>query len=94
MEEEKLRKESLLEKSALFLDLPMDLVASLPNLTMMGDRELRLFGYKGILSLGRNEIHVDGGKWVLEISGRDLEIRGMRKGELLLTGFIQGLRLL
>ena len=92
--EEKNRKEGLLEKASVWMDLPGDAVAGLPCLELVGDRELRLENYRGILSCTKEEIHVDGGKWVLRIAGRELEIRAMRERELLITGWLDRLELI
>lgn len=91
---EKARRETVLERASVFLDVPMDTMAGLPSLELVGDRELRMENYRSILSCGKEEIHVDGGKWVLHISGRSLEIRAMREGELLITGWIDKLELM
>ncbi len=87
------RKEGLLEKAAHWLDVPADTLAGLPSLELIGDRELRMEQYRGVLFCGKEEIHVDGGKWVLCIVGQDLEIRAMREQELLITGWISRLEL-
>ncbi len=92
--EEKKRKESLLEKASQLFDLPGDAVAGLPTLELIGDRELRLEHYRGILSCSKEELHVDGGKWVLRILGRDLEICAMREEELLISGWVEKLELM
>ncbi len=88
------RRESLREKAARLLDLPVDGVADLPKASLTGERELYLENYKGVLSYGREEIHVDGGPWVLRITGRELEIKAMRARELRIVGWITGLTLL
>lgn len=87
------RKEGVLEKTSDWLDLPADVLAGLPRLELTGDRELYLENYRGILSYSREELHVDGGKWVLLIRGRELEIRAMREKELLIVGWIDGMEL-
>ena len=94
MEERQRRKEGFREKTSRLLALPADGVAGVPRVEMTGDRELYLEHYKGILSYGREEIHVDGGAWVLRILGRELEIKAMRAGELRITGWVAGLELL
>ncbi|MFR1233771.1 MAG: YabP/YqfC family sporulation protein [Evtepia gabavorous] len=76
------RKNQSSEKTSRLLDLPADGVAGVPKVELLGDRELYLENYKGILSYGKEELHVDGGAWVLRISGRDLEIKAMREQEL------------
>ena len=87
------RKEGLLEKTSTWFDLPADILAGLPRLEMTGDRELHLENYRGILSYSREELHLDGGKWVLMVRGRDLEIRVMREKELLIVGWIDSMEL-
>ena len=74
------RKISLREKTSRLLDLPADGVAGVPKVELLGDRELYLENYKGILSYGKEELHVDGGAWVLRISGRDLRSRPCGSG--------------
>lgn len=88
------RKISLREKTSRLLDLPADGVAGVPKVELLGDRELYLENYKGILSYGKEELHVDGGAWVLRISGRDLEIKAMRERELRIFGWVSKLEIL
>ena len=88
------RKICLREKTSRLLDLPADGVAGVPKVELLGDRELYLENYKGILSYGKEELHVDGGAWVLRISGRDLEIKAMRERELRIFGGVSKLEIL
>ena len=93
-EEERQRRLGLLEKASQWLDLPGEALAGLPRLELVGDHELRMENYRGILSCSKEEIHVDGGKWVLRIRGRELLIRAMREHELLITGWVDTLELM
>ena len=61
--------------------------------TLLGDRELRMEYHKGILAYGPEEIHIAGGKMVVVVRGRELELRSMNPTELLITGYIAGLEL-
>ena len=88
------RKERLREKTLRILDLPADAAGAVPSLAMTGDRDLYLTSYRGILAYGREEIHVDGGGWILRIRGSGLEILAMRVGELRVTGWIRELALI
>ena len=54
----KRKKESVLERTAQVFDLPGDLVAGLPRMELVGDRELRMENHKGILAYGTEEIHI------------------------------------
>ena len=86
------RKESILEKTAQVLDLPPD-VAGLPRIELLGDRELRVEYHKGILAYGSEEIHISGGKIIIRVLGRGLELRSMNAEQLLITGHIHSLEL-
>ena len=89
----KRKKESVLERTAQVFDLPGDLVAGLPRMELIGDRELRMENHKGILAYGTEEIHVSGGKLILKIRGKGLELKAMNASELLITGEIEGVDL-
>lgn len=91
--EKKARKEGLLEKTAEVFDLPGDVVAGLPRLELLGDRQLRMENHRGILAYGSEEIHVSGGKLIVKIRGSNLELRAMNALELLITGDITGVDL-
>ena len=86
----KRKREGILEKTAEVFDLPGDLVAGLPRVELVGNRELRMENHRGILAYGTEEIHISGGKLILKIRGEDLELRSMNAGELLITGHIRG----
>ena len=82
----KRKKESVLERTAQVFDLPGDLVAGLPRMELVGDRELRMENHRGILAYGSEEIHISGGKLILKVRGEGLELRSMNAGEVLING--------
>ena len=91
--EKKGRKEGLLERTAEVFDLPGDVVAGLPRVELLGDRQLRMENHRGILAYGEEEIHVSGGKLIVKVRGRGLALRAMNASELLITGEIAGVDL-
>lgn len=91
--EGKPRREGILERAASALDLPADVLAGLPRLEMVGDRELRMEHHRGILSYGPEEILVSGGPFVVKIRGRELDLRAMTGMELYVTGYIASIEL-
>ena len=91
--EEKRRKEGVREKAARAFDLPGE-SAGLPRLELTGDREVFLEHYRDILSYSREELTVDGGKWMVRITGRDLEIKAMSLGQLRIIGWVSGLEII
>ena len=85
------RRETLLERAAQALEMPGDAVAGLTRIELLGDRELRMEAHKGILAYGPSEIHISGGKLVVQVKGEGLELRSMNPTELLITGQIRSL---
>ena len=84
------RKESILEKTSEALDIPSDILTGFPRIELLGDREMRMENHKGILAYGSEEIHISGGKLVVRVRGRGLELRAMDPAQLLITGHIDG----
>lgn len=94
MAEREERKQSVGERAARRFAVPVDGVAGVPRAEVLGDNEVFLEHYRGILAYGREEIHVDGGGWVLRILGQGLEIKAMRAGELRIFGRVTSLTFL
>ena len=92
--EEKQRRQSLLERTARAFDLPVDGIAGLPRVELVGDGELRMENHRGILAYGTREIHISGGAFGVRVSGEELELRTMNSLELLITGRIRAVELL
>lgn len=93
MEEKRNRRIRLLERTAEAFDLPTDVVAGLPRLELMGDREFRMENHKGILAYGTQEIHISGGAFGVKVTGEGLELRVMNGLELLITGQISSIQI-
>lgn len=88
------RRQGLLEKTARVFDLPVDAVAGLPRVELVGDGELRMENHRGILSYGTSEIHISGGAFGVRVCGEELELRTMNGLELLITGHIRAVELI
>ena len=86
--EKQRRRPVLREKAAQMFDLPADVVAGVPKLEVVGDREFRMENHRGILSCSEEEIHISGGIYLVKVSGCDLEVRSMTGLEVLVTGKI------
>lgn len=81
------------EKVAALFSLPKDSVGSVPVLELVGDGALYLEHYQDILSYSQEELCVDGGSWMLRVTGQNLEIKAMRMGQLRVEGKIFGVAL-
>ena len=91
--EKKGRRPVLREKTAQIFDLPVDVIAGVPRLELVGDSEFRMENHKGILSCSESEIHISGGIYLVKVWGQALEVRAMTGFEVLVTGKIAGIEL-
>lgn len=81
---------SPLDGLAELFDLPADLVAGLPHLDMVGDRQLYVEHHQGILSYGVLCIDVNTAMGILRVRGERLELLAMTAEELRIGGKILG----
>ncbi len=65
------RKESFLEKTSAALDLPSDVVAGMPRIELLGDREFRMEYHKGILATARTRSTSPAESWWCGSRARD-----------------------
>lgn len=86
-------KGGLLARASRAFDVPGDVLAGLPRIELIGTDELRMEQHKGILAYGPEEIHISGGKLVVQVKGHGLELRAMSPTELLITGEIRSVEL-
>lgn len=88
MAEGRVRRRSPAEKAAQLFSLPADAVAGLPLVELVGDRQLRVERHRGILAYDPQEIHISGGRVTIRVRGLGMELKGMNRLELLITGQI------
>lgn len=88
MERERRVKRPLSEAAELF-DLPADVVAGLPHVEMMGDRQFYMERHRGILSYDQEEIDINGEGLIVKVSGSGLELVSMTGEALRIQGKIQ-----
>ena len=60
---------------------------------LVGKRELRMDNHRGILSYGPEEISVSGGRILVRIRGKGLELSAMTEGSVFITGEIRSVEL-
>ncbi|MBR3569652.1 MAG: sporulation protein [Oscillibacter sp.] len=77
--------------AAELFDLPADVVAGLPRLELIGDRQLYLERHLGILSYSEERIDANTPAGVLRIGGHDLTLLAMSGEELRVGGAILSL---
>ena len=70
------------------VDLPAGIVAGLPRLEMVGDRQLYLERHTGILSYSETQIDVNTPGGVLRVTGEGLSLMAMTGEEVRIGGRI------
>lgn len=84
------RKENIFERAAETFDLPGEVVAGQPQVTITGFRRVFVENHKGLLEYGDNVISLKCGRGVIKVRGNRLDLRSMTDAEILITGEIDG----
>jgi sporulation protein YqfC len=79
----------VLTRAAELFDLPGEVVAGLPKITMTGDRRIHIENHRGLLEYDAALISVNCGGAILCVYGARLELVSMTAEELLITGAIR-----
>lgn len=82
------RRKGLVSRAIDVFDLPGEVLAGLPKLTMVGNGRLHIETHKGVLEYDSSLIVVNGGRLILKIRGEGLEIAAMSAEEMLIRGHI------
>ena len=80
------RSTELMSRAAEAFDLPPDLVAGLPHMELLGDREFLMEGHRGILSYDNRCIVVATGMGAVQVQVEGLELLCMNEGQLRIGG--------
>ncbi len=81
-------KRGIFEKAAERLDLPGEIVANLPVVTVTGCRKVHIENHRGIIGCDTEAISVNCGKVTLKIEGSGLELKGMTDAEIMVMGTV------
>ncbi len=84
-------KKSLIDRAVDTFDLPGEVLAGMPKLTVTGNRRLHIECHKGILEYDGGLIAINGGSVIIKIRGDGLDICSMSAEEILIKGFIVGI---
>ena len=90
MERNRKERHRVLEGVAELFDLPVDVVAGLPRLEMVGDRQLYLEHHTGILAYSETQIDANTAGGVLRVTGEGLTLLAMTGEALRIGGRIHG----
>ncbi len=83
------RDGGVLAAAAELFDLPADVIAGLPRLEMVGNRQLYLEHHTGLLAYTEEQIDANTSAGVLRVRGKGLTLMAMTAGELRIGGRIE-----
>ena len=69
-------------------DIPMNDILGLPHIDLCGNR-LIVENHRGVIQYSDFDITISGGKHLISVSGTNLSIISMTRGELVIDGQIQ-----
>lgn len=75
-------------------DLQEEPIPGLPLIELAGDRRVLIENHCGVTEYGRNRIRVKVKFGQVSVSGQCLELAKMTKGQLIVTGKIEGVELM
>jgi sporulation protein YqfC len=81
-------KHSFKEKMAEVLELPKEIVMNFPKITMIGNGDLLIENYKGIIEYEEAKIRVNTGSGIIKILGEHLMIKEITSENILIDGKI------
>jgi sporulation protein YqfC len=87
-------KVNLKEKMTEMLELPKEVVLNIPKLVMLGNRNLIIENYKGIIEYDTCRIRVNTGTGIIKITGNSLVIKEITSEDIMVDGKISGLEFL
>jgi sporulation protein YqfC len=84
-------KPKLKEKVTELLELPKEVVLNIPKLIMIGNGELIIENYKGVIEYEDEKVRVNTNSGVIKIMGEKLIIREITSENIFLNGKIKSL---
>jgi|GEM_PF-408018 len=76
------------EKTADALDLPAEMVAGAPQITILGRREVQIVNHTGLLDFGESSLRFGSRRGAILVSGQALCLRAMNRFEVVICGEI------
>lgn len=76
------------------LELPKEIIFNLPLITMVGNEEINIENYKGVIEYSPEKIRINTECGVLKINGEKLSFKQITAENIIVTGVIQTLEYL
>lgn len=85
---------NLKEKLTEMLELPKEIVLNVPKLTMIGNKDIVIENYKGIVEYDESRVRINTGIGVIKITGDRMAIREITSEDIMVIGNIVSLEFL
>lgn len=90
-EQENKKKHRLKEKVTEILELPKEIVLNMPKLTMLGNGDLIVENYKGIVEYDEGIIRLNTTSGIIKVTGSNIYIKEITLENIMIFGDIQSL---
>lgn len=84
-------KARLMEKFTEMLELPKEIVLNIPKITIVGNGDMIIENYKGIIEYSDTRIRINTGIGTIRMNGSRLVIREITSEDIIISGEIQAL---
>ncbi len=88
---EKTNKKGVKEKFVEILELPKELVMDRPKLTMIGNCDIMIENYKGIVEYDSERLRINTGAGIVKLTGTGLYIKEITSEDIIVSGTIHSL---
>ena len=88
------KKREAIKVMADLLEIPRDLVLDLPKLTVIGRNEIHLENHRGIIEYSLNRVRINLSRGYLELEGDAFEIKALLSDEVYIIGDIRSIKYL
>lgn len=89
--EKSIDKKKIKEKVSELLELPREVVLDVPKLVFIGNNDLTIENYKGIIEYNDKVIRINTSTSMIKLTGQNLEIKTITAEEILIGGNISTL---
>lgn len=88
------KKPGMRERITEMLELPKEIVLNVPKFTMVGNSDLIIENYKGVIEIDSSKIRINTGVGVCKINGSNLILKEITSEDILVSGHISSLEIL
>lgn len=82
-------KTRLMDKFSEMLELPKEIVLNVPKMTLIGNGDMIIENYKGIIECGETRIRINTGIGTIKMTGNRLVIREITSEDIIISGEIK-----